>query len=937
MPDQGEGTELRHRAMAQSFRFRDLPSEIRNMIYRLCLVNRSPVSVKVDGLCSYYVGRPTDAQEYGKDEKVHLVSSSHPSRYEALTINANLIRINQITHHETAPILYGLNTFQFLGKYWWIDFSYFDRRLSQVSHQYIRKLDIRLPDIERIYSHEIKVSRFSESSTYGLDILKRFANLKDFTLHVFDDITTSEIALLQQIRDGCVEGCQVHLHIRAGTTYQPESRSGLRNRVKYLDRVVRISSEALEEMRAWDWRVEGDCDVDHPFSNDEDLGPLDDRVVKEMALSEPVTTETNSNLRQSFLERAVTSIENNIAPQLMGDPAVVRFGSTFLDRPDVEVWKRRVELVNDENADPESNVEHETQYDISADLDESDDPCFTSVKRSPRTGTSAAKAPVARCRKTVPLRKTNSSSEIDLQCTDENEIIQVPTPQTPRHRDALSKKVPITPRRFIPLAGKPPTPRTPRTPITPTSIPTVYHDVRQSFVRSADPGRLIGRESERSELETFIRGGLDRRLGGCLYVSGPPGTGKSALVREVCQDFTDGPELRKAYVNCMSVRASGDISRILSSDLFGRSEPLELEQTTNLRSLKAPQKKSSGPMYLVVLDEMDHLLNLDLGILYDLFGMSLRRNSHLILVGIANALDLTDRFLPRLKAKNLKPVLLPFLPYTAPQIASIITTKLRTLFPNDEGTPTDHVPFVHPTAIQFCSKKVASQTGDLRKAFDIIHHSLALVENETKQIHQRNISTPSSPSKSPLGENPNCSSPSKPRNLAASLATIKPLTAPRVTIAHVARVTASALGHGTSQRLQNLNLQQKAALCALISLEKHKRSPRWYSIMDTSSKSSTNSLPAIRDWYEAYASLCKRDNALHALTVIEFYDVVGGLETLGLVGKGDKGGLNKRTPKKQAGKREDMRISIWVSEKELETCLEGAGGAILRGLLASDD
>ncbi|KAL8737473.1 MAG: hypothetical protein Q9181_001633 [Wetmoreana brouardii] len=922
--------------MTHCFRFRDLPSEIRNIIYRLCLVNQSPVSVKVDGLCSYYVGRPTDAQAYGKDEKVHLVSSSHPSRYEALTLDTNLIRVNKITHHEAAPILYGLNTFQFLGKYWWIDFSYFDRRLSQVSHQHIRKLDIRLPDIERFYSHGIKVSRFSESSTYGLDILKRFANLKDFTLHAFDDIMTSEIDLLQQIRDGCVEGCQVHMHIRAGTTYQPESPFTLRNRLEFLARVVRISSEALEQMRAWDWRVKGDCDVDHPSNNDNWFRWLriNTRKGKKLGLiPEPDVQSGTSALMKGWSKRQVLSsaFTATVNSNRLPPPGSLSTHS--------RTKKRRVEIVNDENADPESpdNVEHETQYDISAHLDELDDPFVTSVKHSPRSGTFAAKAPVARWRKTVPLRKTNSSLDTDLQCTDENEVIQVPTPQTPRHRDALSRKVPITPRRLAPLVGKPSTPHMPRMPITPASIPTVYHDVRQSFVRSADPGRLVGREPERSELETFIRGGLDHRLGRCLYVSGPPGTGKSALVREVCQDFTDALELRKAYVNCMSVKARGDIFRILSNDLFGRSEPIELEPTTDLLSLIAPKKKSSGPMFLIVLDEIDHLLNLGLEILYDLFEMSLQRNSRLILVGIANALDLTDRFLPRLRARNLKPVLLPFLPYTAPQIASVITTKLRTLLPNDEGTQTDYVPFVHLTAIQFCSKKVASQTGDLRKAFDIIHRSLALVENETKQIHQRNIMTPISPSKRPLGENPNLSSPSKPRTLAASLATINPLTAPRVTIAHVARVTASALGHGTSQRLQNLNLQQKAALCALITLEKHKRSPRWHSVLDTPSKSSTSSLPSIRDWYDAYASLCKRDNALHPLTAIEFYDVVGGLETLGLVGEGDKGGLATRTPKKQARKREDRRMSGWVSEKELETCLEGAGGAILRELLASDD
>lgn len=473
--------------------------------------------------------------------------------------------------------------------------------------------------------------------------------------------------------------------------------------------------------------------------------------------------------------------------------------------------------------------------------------------------------------------------------------------------------------------------------MTPSNIPTVYHGARQAFVRSADPGRLIGRGAERSELEAFIRGAISHKSGSCLYVSGPPGTGKSALVREVSQDFADGAGLRKSFINCMSAKTPGDVYEKLVNDLLSDCDGTTSKQDGDLYSLMAPKAKSPGPVYLVILDEIDHLLNLDLDVLYKLFELALRRTSRLILIGIANALDLTDRFLPRLKARNLKPQLLPFLPYTAPQVASIITAKLWTLLPESDGTQPDYVPFVHPTAIELCSKKVASQTGDLRKAFDIIHRSLALVENETQRKHQNEISAPRSPSKTPLSENLNLSSPSKPRTLAASLATITPRTAPRVTIAHIARVTASALGHGTAQRLQTLNLQQKAALCALISLERNKRSSHPYSVSDTPSKSSFSSSPTIRDLYGTYSSLCKRDNVLHPLTAVEFCDVIGGLETLGLVGEGEAKGLLRGVHGKKLGNRDERRISCWVSEKEMETCLDGPGGAILRELLMADD
>ncbi|KAL8687273.1 MAG: hypothetical protein Q9224_005201 [Gallowayella concinna] len=616
------------------------------------------------------------------------------------------------------------------------------------------------------------------------------------------------------------------------------------------------------------------------------------------------------------------------------------------------IKRLRVERVNDENADPNLShrIANDSRHNSYDDLEDLEDPFVSSLGRSKPPSKNRAKAPVARRQNSISWRQpksithnvpdstsqrghSNVRSYHAEDATDEHQTIQVPTPQTPRHRDALSKKVPITPRRLITLGGKTSTPRTPRTPVTPASLLTVYHTARQSFVRSADPGRLVGRDAERLELKAFIQEGIDRRSGRCLYVSGPPGTGKSALVGEVCQGFAHGLELRKAYINCMSVKASGDVHNILFNDLFDGCEGSSFEQSANLQTRLAPSKKSVGPLYLVVLDEIDHLLSLDLEILYTLFDLALRRTSQLILIGIANALDLTDRFLPRLKARNLKPQLLPFLPYSAPQVASVITTKLRALAPTNEGDQKDYIPFVHPMAVQFCSKKVASQTGDLRKAFDIIHRSLTLVENETRATHQQNLVLSLSPSKSPLSENPNLSAPSTPRTLASSLATLNPLTAPRVTIAHIARVAAAALGNGTSQRLQALNLQQKAALCALISLEKHKRSTQRHPILDTPSKSPAAQCPTIHNLYETYCLLCKRDNALHPLTAVEFCDVVGGLETLGLVGEGTAKGLGKSTPSKRSGKREDRRVSSWVSEKEFECCLDGVGGAILRGLL----
>lgn len=461
---------------------------------------------------------------------------------------------------------------------------------------------------------------------------------------------------------------------------------------------------------------------------------------------------------------------------------------------------------------------------------------------------------------------------------------------------------------------------------------------RQLFLKSADPGRLIGREQERKELKSFIQGGYQSKSGRCLYVSGPPGTGKSALVAEVCHEFQGSPDVKTVCVNCMSVKSSKDVYGKLLEDLIEDVEHCEENEKAQMRKFFLPEKKSPGPIYIVILDEIDHLLTLDLEILYTLFEWSLHRSSRLVLIGIANDLDMTDRFLPRLKARNLKPQLLPFLPYTAPQIASVITTKLKTLLPAQSTAQSDDLPFLHPTAIQFCAKKIASQTGDLRKAFDIIRRTIDLVEGEARQKHQAAIAShalQTSPSKTPLHENPNLSSSfCLLSNPAASLSILSPSTAPRATLAHIACVSASTFSHGTPQRLRTLNLQQKAALCALISLVKSNRR-RVRSILTTPPK--TSAAPTIRTLYDTYCVLCKRENALQPLTVTEFGDVVGGLETLGLVGEVDVKGFARGKYGTRSAKEENRRVVSFVREADLKGCLEAVEAGILRGLLQGDD
>ncbi|KAJ4855213.1 AAA domain-containing protein [Trichoderma breve] len=524
----------------------------------------------------------------------------------------------------------------------------------------------------------------------------------------------------------------------------------------------------------------------------------------------------------------------------------------------------------------------------------------------------------------------NQDPDFDVTGNDENDEAQGELKElpTPRHRRNLSQTP--TPRHAVMSAGKLFKRMTPQTPLTPTTIQTVYHQARQLFARGAEPGQLVGREAEREQLTAFLDRLSTSSPGGCIYISGPPGTGKSAMITNMTKTYSEKDGVRSAYVNCMSIKSSKDLYHTLLAALDEDSSDLtEAEAISTLQKMFSSKTKSSTT-YLVTLDEIDHILTLDLESLYRVFEWSLAKSSRLMLLGIANALDLTDRFLPRLKSKNLKPELLPFLPYTAAQVKNIIITRLKSLMPEGKEA---YVPFIHPAAIELCSRKVSSQTGDLRKAFEICRRALDLVEAETRSKHEeaaREKFLQLTPTKKPLGENISNGNSTE--------------TAPRASIGHLNKVTAAAFSNGTAQRLKALNLQQKAALCSLVAYENHIRTMvKAPSAPLTPSKTQTLA-PTIKVLFDKYCKLCLRDSVLHPLSSSEFREVVGSLETLGLVNavEGKTGSFvtpqtpSKRGRKVAAASGDERRIASCIGDKEIETIAEGVGADILRSILSGE-
>ncbi|KAK4181596.1 putative cell division control protein [Triangularia setosa] len=619
----------------------------------------------------------------------------------------------------------------------------------------------------------------------------------------------------------------------------------------------------------------------------------------------------------------------------------------------------------------EPEAEKENNIVIAEDGDENDE-----------TGETQEKKTTWREKNLKDVQKTPSKSlarRVSAASAVKSSAIPPVTPSTPRHYDVFSKGAVTTPRHRVMSAGKFSKRMTSSTPLTPSSIQTVYHQARQLFSRSADPGQLIGRDGERAQIKEFLGRCTTSKPSGCLYVSGPPGTGKSAMVNRITDETvseSSDAHIKKAYINCMSIKSAKDMYHTLLDQLVApEDQETDLSETDvveALRKLFIPKKKSpSSKVYLIVLDEIDHILTLDPESLYRVFEWSLQPNgSRLLMVGIANALDLTDRFLPRLKSRNLKPEILPFLPYTAPQVKNIIITRLKSLLPPNHPDK-NFIPFFHPAAIELCSRKVSTQTGDLRRAFEVCRRAIDLVESETRLRHENEIKEnmlQMSPSRKVLGEKHNLATPKAGPLQSVSGALIKLLqsltveTAPRVSIGHLNKVTAAAFSNGTAQRLKVLNLQQKAALCSLLAIEKRNRDNL---AAGTPSKNQP-SAPTVKSLFESYTHLCKTDSVLHPLSSSEFREVISSLETLSLItevdgktgsftgGNPPGGGGLARTPSRGGGRKKkdvfgmgDLKCGLMADERRVASCVgykemegvvegDGKGQGILRRVLGGE-
>lgn len=478
-----------------------------------------------------------------------------------------------------------------------------------------------------------------------------------------------------------------------------------------------------------------------------------------------------------------------------------------------------------------------------------------SSKTKPKVADQVVSSPIrVKPIKTAPIEKENVKSPLKEKASKKADKENTPVKKLP----GIGKVQPSPARKQI-LADN----EKPVSPVLKLQRPSgqAYHRAKQTF-HTAKPDRLIGREKEVEEISQFVRDRVSQKTSGSLYISGAPGTGKTASLSHILDNVKASHSCKSLYLNCMTLKDSATVYGKLYTDLTGKSPPSAKDR------LRAVEKclTASGPSIIMVLDEIDQLESKNQEILYTIFEWPSLLKSRLVLIGIANALDLTDRILPRLQARpNCKPQLLNFAPYSRDQIAAILHDRLKML-------EKDGVLVMEPSAVQFCARKISAVAGDMRKALDVCRRAVEMVEHEVKAQQVLKISSAGCPN------SPNKNDP--------------PLK--KIGVMQISKVISEVYGSSSAANSQeSIPLQQKLIVCTLLLVVKQGKLKE----------------VTMGKLHDTYTKVCRK-RQMAAVDYSEYQGIISLLETRGITA----------TKKIKEGRM--AKVTLKLDEKELEHTLQ---------------
>ncbi|EPZ33590.1 P-loop containing nucleoside triphosphate hydrolase domain-containing protein [Rozella allomycis CSF55] len=248
---------------------------------------------------------------------------------------------------------------------------------------------------------------------------------------------------------------------------------------------------------------------------------------------------------------------------------------------------------------------------------------------------------------------------------------------------------------------------------------TNFEKAREALHVSKVPRSLPCRENEYTDLFSSIYNSIEENQGCCIYIGGVPGQGKTAVVKEVIrqlEELSNSGQLRSfkfSEINGMKLtepsQAYSKLWEMIGEETISSSQALDKLE----KHFKKPNKKDCC---VVLLDELDILVTQKQTVIYNFFDWPNCPKSSLIVIAIANTIDLPERMLKNRISSRMGMKRVNFQPYSHFQLMEIIKSRLgETNILSDD-------------AIQLCARKVSAVSGDARRALDISRRAVEVAE-----------------------------------------------------------------------------------------------------------------------------------------------------------------------------------------------------------------
>ncbi|KAI5310736.1 Origin recognition complex, subunit 1 [Ascosphaera atra] len=289
---------------------------------------------------------------------------------------------------------------------------------------------------------------------------------------------------------------------------------------------------------------------------------------------------------------------------------------------------------------------------------------------------------------------------------------------TPTHKRIIVKK----PLEFTPLGTRI---------LSPSHFASSpYRQARNLLHVSSVPEALPCREKEFTMVYESLRSAIIDGSGTCIYISGPPGTGKTATVREVVAQLNnavldeDMDDFVFVEINGMKVtdphQSYSLLWQALKGDRVAPAHALDLLE----REFTHPSPRRIP--CVVLMDELDQLVTRNQSVMYNFFNWPALRYSRLVVLAVANTMDLPERTLSNKISSRLGLTRITFSGYRHDELIEIIQSRLANVPGN----------IVEPDAVQFASRKVAAVSGDARRALDICRRAVEVAEQASERAER---------------------------------------------------------------------------------------------------------------------------------------------------------------------------------------------------------